>query len=55
LRTNLQGNAAKFLKWQVTLCDPIWQVTSRKSAVYVIHNALGLCVFVCFLPHDALL
>ena len=31
--------------WQVTLCDPIWQMSSRRSAVLVAQTAIRFFTF----------
>jgi len=38
-----KGGNVTFARWQVTLCDPIWHVSSRSSAVLVALTAI------CFL------
>ena len=36
-----EGGARSLVGWQVTLCDPIWQVTSRSSVMGAPLRAMG--------------
>ena len=40
--------------WQVTLCDPIWHVSSRSSAVLVAQTAICFFTFILAALHGSL-